>query len=113
MPARSRPVQPPAWGIAGSGARPLTAPTKNALLAFYSIEASMLASIRDPFQQLSAALAFAPQGVAGALILALAALIALVVHWIGVWLLRPLLNAHHPYWSALLHATKGPTRLAL
>ena len=28
-------------------------------------------------------------------------------------LLRPLLSGHHPYWSALLHATNGPTRLAL
>jgi len=29
------------------------------------------------------------------------------VHWIGVRLLRPLLTERHPYWSALLHATKG------
>jgi small-conductance mechanosensitive channel len=74
---------------------------------------SMLESIRDPIQQLAAALAFAPEGVAGALILALAALIALAVHWIAVRLLRPLLSVRHPYWSALLHATNGPTRLAL
>src|SRR4030088_2590292 len=73
----------------------------------------MIASIRDPFQQLAAALAFAPPGVAGALILALTALIALLVHAIGIRLLRPLLNERHPYWSALLHATNGPTRLAL
>jgi small-conductance mechanosensitive channel len=62
---------------------------------------------------LAAALAFAPEGVAGGLILALAALIALAVHWIAVRLLRPLLSGRHPYWSALLHATNGPTRLAL
>jgi len=73
----------------------------------------MLQSIRDLFQKLAAALAFAPPEVGGALILALAALIALAVHWIGVRLLRPLLSERHPYWSALLHATNGPTRLAL
>jgi small-conductance mechanosensitive channel len=73
----------------------------------------MLESIRDPLQQVAAALAFAPKGVAGALILAMVALIALAAHAIGVRLLRPLLNGRHPYWSALLHATKGPTRLAL
>jgi small-conductance mechanosensitive channel len=72
----------------------------------------MLESIRDPLQQLAAALAFAPKDVAGALILALAALIALAAHAIGDRLLRPLLSESHPYWSALLHATKGPTRLA-
>jgi small-conductance mechanosensitive channel len=73
----------------------------------------MLASIRDPFQQLAASLAFVPKEMAGALILAIAALIALVAHGIGVRLLRPLLSARHAYWGALLHATKGPTRLAL
>jgi small-conductance mechanosensitive channel len=73
----------------------------------------MIESIKNPLQRLAAELAFAPEEVAGALILAMAALIALAVHWIGVRLLRPLLNERHPYWSALLHATKGPTRLAL
>jgi small-conductance mechanosensitive channel len=73
----------------------------------------MLQSIQDPFQRLAAALAFAPPQVVSTLILVLAALIALAVHWIGVRLLRPLLSERHPYWSALLHATKGPTRLAL
>jgi len=73
----------------------------------------MIESIRTPFQRLAAALAFATEGVAGALILAMAALIALAAHWIGVRLLRPLLSDRHPYWSALLHATNGPTRLAL
>jgi small-conductance mechanosensitive channel len=88
-------------------------PERNALLASYSIEAFMLETIRDALQKLAAALAFAPRGMASALILGMAALIALVAHWIGVRLLRPLLNERHPYWSALLHATKGPTRLAL
>jgi small-conductance mechanosensitive channel len=73
----------------------------------------MLDTIRDPVRQLAAALAFAPPSLAGALLLALAALVALVAHAIGVRLLRPLLNERHPYWSALLHATNGPTRLAL
>jgi small-conductance mechanosensitive channel len=78
-----------------------------------STEASMLESIRDPIQKLAANLAFAPAQAVSALILALAALIALALHWIGVRLLRPLLSERHPYWSALLHATNGPTRLAL
>jgi small-conductance mechanosensitive channel len=73
----------------------------------------MIESIRDPFQQLAAALAFAPKEVAGALILAMAAVIALAVHGIGTRLLRPLLGPRHPYWGALLHATSGLTRLAL
>jgi len=73
----------------------------------------MLESVRDPLQHVAAALAFAPKEVAGAVILAIAALIALAAHAIGIRLLRPLLNERHPYWSALLQATKGPTRLAL
>jgi small-conductance mechanosensitive channel len=73
----------------------------------------MLDSIRNPVQQLAATMTFAPRELADALILALAALAALAVHWIGVRLLRPLLGERHPFWSALLHATKGPTRLAL
>jgi small-conductance mechanosensitive channel len=74
---------------------------------------AMLDSVRDPIQRLAVVLAFAPKEVAGGLILALAALVALAVHWIGVRLLRSLLSGRHPYWSALLFATKGPTRLAL
>jgi small-conductance mechanosensitive channel len=73
----------------------------------------MLESIRDPLQPVTAALAFAPKEVAGPLMLAMVALIALAAHAVGVRLLRPLLNERHPYWSALLHATNGPTRLAL
>jgi small-conductance mechanosensitive channel len=78
-----------------------------------STEATMLEGVREPFQKLATVLAFAPAQAVGALILALAALTALAVHWIGVRLLRPLLSERHPYWSALLHATNGPTRLAL
>jgi small-conductance mechanosensitive channel len=73
----------------------------------------MIESVRNPLQALAASLTFAPVDLAGALVLAVAALIALAVHWIGVRLLRPLLGERHPYLSALLHATKGPTRLAL
>jgi small-conductance mechanosensitive channel len=73
----------------------------------------MIENVRNPFQALAASLTFAPGAVAGAFILAVAALIALAVHWIGVRLLRPLLSERHPYLSALLHATNGPTRLAL
>jgi small-conductance mechanosensitive channel len=73
----------------------------------------MLDSIRDPVQQLAAIMTFAPKELAGALILAMAALIALAAHAVGVRLLRSLLGERHPFWSALLHATNGPTRLAL
>ncbi|HEY6256454.1 MAG TPA: mechanosensitive ion channel domain-containing protein [Xanthobacteraceae bacterium] len=71
----------------------------------------MLAS--DSFPQLAAVLSFAPKEVASGIILAVAAVIALAAHAIGVRLVRPLLRQGHPYWSALLRATKGPTRLAL
>jgi small-conductance mechanosensitive channel len=73
----------------------------------------MIESIRDPLQQLASTLSFAPKEVAGGLILVMVALVALAVHGIGVRMLRPLLGARHPYWSALLHATSGPTRLAI
>jgi len=49
----------------------------------------MLDTIRDPVRQLAAALAFAPPSLAGALLLALAALVALVAHAIGVRLRAP------------------------
>jgi small-conductance mechanosensitive channel len=74
----------------------------------------MLATIQDAFKQLAEALAFAPKGVAGALVLALAALIALVVHEIGVRVAhRLLLGERYSYLRSLLLASKGPTRLAL
>jgi small-conductance mechanosensitive channel len=73
----------------------------------------MLETVQEGFQALARALAFAPKEAVGALILAAAALLALTLHSIGMRLLRPLLSARHPYWSALLQTTKGPTRLAL
>ena len=73
----------------------------------------MLDNIRAGLMPLADALAFAPKGVAGALILVAAALLALALHLIGIRLLRPLLTDRHRYWRALLYATKGPTRLAL
>jgi small-conductance mechanosensitive channel len=73
----------------------------------------MLESIRNGLAPLTRALAFAPSEALSALILALSALLALAVHWIGMRLLRPLLSERHPYWSALLNASKELTRLAL
>ena len=60
-----------------------------------------------------AALSLAESEAAGVVILVAAALIALAAHAIAVRLLRPLLGERHPYWSALLRATNGPSRLAL
>jgi len=59
------------------------------------------------------AVALARSEVAGVVILVAAALIALAAHAVAVRLLRPLLGERHPYWSALLRATNGPSRLAL
>lgn len=60
-----------------------------------------------------AALSLAESEAAGVVILAAAALMALAAHAVAVRLLRPLLGERHPYWSALLRATNGPSRLAL
>jgi small-conductance mechanosensitive channel len=73
----------------------------------------MLATLSDLFKQLADALAFAPKELLGGLILALAALIALALHEIGVRLIRRVLNERHSFLRSLPHATKGPTRLAL
>jgi small-conductance mechanosensitive channel len=73
----------------------------------------MGADISERFPISAATLAFARGEVTGGLILAAAALIALAVHAVAVRLARPLLGERHPYWSALLHATNGPSRLAL
>jgi small-conductance mechanosensitive channel len=73
----------------------------------------MLAIIRDAFRDVANALYFAPRGVAGALVLALAALLALVLHYIGVRIIRRLLGEQHGYLRSLLVATRAPTRLAL
>src|SRR5215469_2175681 len=61
----------------------------------------------------AAALSLAESEAAGVIILVAAALIALAAHAVAVRLLRPLLGERHPYWSALLRATNGPSRLAL
>ena len=60
-----------------------------------------------------AALSLAESEAAGVVILVAAALIALAAHAVAVRLLRPLLGERHPYWSALLRVTNGPSRLAL
>ena len=61
----------------------------------------------------AAAMSLAESEAAGVVILVAAALIALAAHAVAVRLLRPLLGERHPYWSALLRATNGPSRLAL
>lgn len=73
----------------------------------------MFATIQALLEQLVHDLAFAQRGVAGPLILALAALIALALHQVGVRLIRRLLvGERHNYLRSLLLATMGPTRLA-
>ncbi|HEY3640793.1 MAG TPA: mechanosensitive ion channel domain-containing protein [Xanthobacteraceae bacterium] len=69
-------------------------------------------TIRDAFVALRDALAFAPSGVIGVLILALAAVIAIAVHEILTRLLRRLLDSRQPYLRSLLNAVSGLTRLA-
>jgi small-conductance mechanosensitive channel len=71
-----------------------------------------LETIRDAFVALRDALAFAPSGVIGVLILALAAVIAIAVHEILTRLLRRLLDSRQPYLRSLLNAVSGLTRLA-
>jgi small-conductance mechanosensitive channel len=73
----------------------------------------MPASMTNWLAQFSIVQDVVPEDLLGTLILILAALLALAVHAIGVRLVRPLLTDRHPYWSALLYATKGATRLAL
>jgi small-conductance mechanosensitive channel len=72
----------------------------------------MLETIRDAFIALGDALAFAPSGVIGVLILALAAVIAIAVHEILTRPLRRLLDSRQPYLRSLLNAVSGLTRLA-
>lgn len=73
----------------------------------------MGADLSERFPISAATLALARSEVTSGLILAAAALIALAAHSVAVRLVRPLLGERHPYWSALLHATNGPSRLAL
>jgi small-conductance mechanosensitive channel len=77
------------------------------------IEATMLTTVRETFVALRDALALAPSGVIGALILALAAVIAIAAHEIAARLVRRLLGSRQPYLRSLLSATNGLTRLAL
>ncbi len=72
----------------------------------------MLASVRDASTALGDALAFAPSGLIGALVLALAAVAAIVVHEILVRLLRRLFGDQESYLRSLLRAISGLTRLA-
>src|SRR6476661_362906 len=58
-------------------------------------------------------LAWAPDNVAGAVLLTLAALIALSVHRTILRLLRRLLRDRHPYMRSFLTWTVGLTRMAL
>src|SRR5881275_3093324 len=58
-------------------------------------------------------LAWAPDNVAGALLLALAALIALSIHRTMLRLLRRLLRDRHPYMRSFLTSTTALTRMAL
>ena len=57
-------------------------------------------------------MAFAPSGIIGVLILALAAVIAIAVHEILVRLLRRAFGDRQPYLRSLLRAISGLTRLA-
>ena len=73
----------------------------------------MSASVRDASTALGDALAFAPSGLIGALVLALAAVAAIVVHEILVRLLRRLFgDREFSYLRSLLRAISGLTRLA-
>ena len=72
----------------------------------------MLASVRDAFMALGDALAFAPSGIIGVLILALAAVAAIAVHEILIRLLRRLFGDQESYLRSLLRAISGLTRLA-
>jgi small-conductance mechanosensitive channel len=72
----------------------------------------MLASVRDAFTALSDALALAPSGLIGALVLALAAVAAIAAHEILVRLLRRLFGDQESYLRSLLRAIGGLTRLA-
>src|SRR5262249_20631676 len=73
----------------------------------------MLATIREAFKDVANALAFAPKGVAGALVLVVAALIALIVHAIGVRVIHRMLGEQRGYLRSLVITTRAWTRLAL
>jgi small-conductance mechanosensitive channel len=70
-------------------------------------------AIRNALSDLRDALAFVPDPLAGLLILALAALVALSLHRSLLRLVRRLLRDRHPYVSSFLAGTRDITRLAL
>ena len=67
---------------------------------------SVLTAVRD-------FLHWAPDDLVGVIILALAALIALVVHFALSRIVRRILGGRHPYLASILAGTAGPTRAAL
>src|SRR3954464_11922746 len=73
----------------------------------------VLEALQNGMTGLRDTLAWAPDNVAGALLLALAALIALSIHRTMLRLLRRLLRDRHPYMRSFLAWTVGLTRMAL
>src|SRR3954454_4208886 len=73
----------------------------------------VLEALQNGMTGLRDIMAWAPDNVAGALLLALAALIALSIHRTMLRLLRRLLRDRHPYMRSLLAWTVGLTRMAL
>src|SRR5262249_25642726 len=73
----------------------------------------MLESIRSGLSDLRDLVAWIPDPVAGILMLALAALIALAIHGTAVRVVRRLLGDRHPYLRSFLSSTRGVSRLGL
>jgi small-conductance mechanosensitive channel len=73
----------------------------------------VLEALQNGMTGLRDTLAWAPDNVAGAVLLALAALIALSIHRTMLRLLRRLLRDRHPYMRSFLAWTVGLTRMAL
>src|SRR5215470_6442179 len=73
----------------------------------------MLESIRSNLSDLRDLVGWIPDSIAGVLMLALAALIALSIHGTAVRLSRRMLRDSHPYVRAFLSSTRTLTRLAL
>src|SRR5262245_34274320 len=69
--------------------------------------------IQQALTRLRDGLGWAPNDVAGVVILAVAALIALIVHGVVSRLLRRVLGARHPYLASVLAGTLPLTRLAV
>src|SRR5215470_3141946 len=73
----------------------------------------MFEAIRTSLTEWRDYVAWAPDGLVGAAMLALAALLALVIHSMLIRLLLRLLRDRRPYLHSFLSSTKGLTRLAL